>query len=235
MKWENFEHLIHPSWHSKLKPFIESKECDKIYKFLKHESKRGKTIAPLSSNVWRCFLETPFDELKIVLCGFSPYHTMRQGVLIADGLLISCSETNFIQPSLFQWYQAIENELYDGINLNYNKTPDLSFLAKQGVLLLNSSLSVEYLKPGSHNVIWEPFMKYLFEDVLSGTGVPVVFLGAEAAKLEKYVNPFTWIFKVTHPASASYSGSEWNPDGLFKKLNKILKDSNNYTINWLDV
>ena len=79
-------------------------------------------------------------------------------------------------------------------------------------------------------------MKYLFEEVLSGTGVPVVFLGQEAAKLEKYVNPFGWIFKVSHPASISYSGvTDWDSQGLFKSINKVLKDSNNFELQWLDV
>lgn len=235
MLWKNFEYLFHESWHSRIRPFIESSECDKIYEFLKFESQRGKKISPLSSNVWRCFLETPFDELKLILCGFSPYHTFKNNLPVADGLLMSCSVTNYPQLSLFQWYQAIENELYDGINLNYIKNPDLLFLAKQGVLLLNSSLTVEYMKAGSHNLLWEPFMKYLFEEVLSGTGVPVVFLGKESAKLEKYVAPFTWVFKVSHPASASYSGTEWDAEELFKKINKVLMDQNGYKIDWLDI
>ena len=59
MKWDNFKEHFHPSWHGKMKPFIESNECDEIYAFLKKESKRGKQIAPLSSQVYRCFKETP--------------------------------------------------------------------------------------------------------------------------------------------------------------------------------
>jgi uracil DNA glycosylase len=47
--------------------------------------------------------------------------------------------------------------------------------------------------------------------------------------------PFTWVFKLSHPASASYNGTEWSSEGVFHSLNKILKDRNNQTINWLDV
>jgi len=61
MKWDNFKQHFHPSWHGKMKTFIESNECDEIYAFLKKESKRGKQIAPLSSNVYKCFKETPLD------------------------------------------------------------------------------------------------------------------------------------------------------------------------------
>ncbi len=53
MEWNKFKDKFHESWHAKMRPFIESEECDKIYAFLKSESKRGKTIAPLSQNVWR--------------------------------------------------------------------------------------------------------------------------------------------------------------------------------------
>jgi uracil-DNA glycosylase len=235
MIFEKFEHLFHSSWHKKLKPFIESKECDKIYEFLKSESKRGKQILPLSSNVWQCFLETSYDELKLVMVGLSPYHTMKDDKPVADGLLFGCSITNYPQPSLFQFYKAIETELYNGLNLHYKQNPDVSYLAHQGVLMLNASLTCELNKAGSHNFLWEPFMKFLFEEVISCTGVPVVFLGKEAAKLEKYVCAFTPIFKCSHPASAAYSGSDWDSGGMFKNVNKTLKDANNFKIQWLDV
>ena len=55
MIWDNFKDMFHESWHDKMKPFIESEECDKIYVHLKSESKRGKTIVPFSHNVYRCF------------------------------------------------------------------------------------------------------------------------------------------------------------------------------------
>ena len=234
MEWSKFEQFFHPSWEPKIRPFIESKECDEIYKFLKSESKRGKTIAPLSSNVFQSFYETPYDELKVVIMGMCPYHTMKDGAPVADGLLMGCSITNYPQPSLQQFYTAVENELYNGLNLNYEKNPDVRYLAKQGVLMTNASLTVEINKPGSHLALWEPFIKYLFEEVLSYTGVPIIFLGKEAAKCEKYVAPFSWVFKVSHPASASYRNTDWDSEGVFKKVNKVLKDTNNYEINWLD-
>lgn len=235
LNWGVFTPLF-GSWSNKFKAFFDEGGFDPIYAHLKNETKRGKTILPDSNNVFRCFTETPFEDLKLVICGFSPYHSMKNNESIADGLCMSCSITNYPQPSLTNFYNAIEKELYDGLTLNHIKNPDLSYLAHQGVLLLNASLTVEYLKPGSHCSLWEPFMKYLFEEVLSGTGVPVVFLGQEAAKLEKYVNPFGWIFKVSHPASISYSGvTDWDSQGLFKSINKVLKDSNNFELQWLDV
>lgn len=233
MNWTKFQDQFHESWHIKMKPFIESEECDKIYEFLKKESKRGKKIAPLSSNVFRAFKETPFDELKLVMMGMCPYHTMKDGEYVADGLLMGCSVTNYPQPSLDQFYGGIEQELFNGLNLKFYKKPDVSYLAHQGILMLNAALTTEINKAGSHIALWEPFTKYLLEHVLETTGVPILFLGKDAAKYERYVAPFTWTFTLSHPASAAYKGSQWDTEGVFTKVNKIIKDNNNYQIYWL--
>ena len=234
MDFESFKPLLHKSWWSKLQPFIESEECDRIYKFLKKDAKRGRILCPSSSNVWRCFLETPYDDVRVIMCGLSPYHSLIYGKPIADGLLMSCSITDKLQPSLEQWYSALKKDIYHGLDIEIEKSPSLVYLAKQGVLMLNASLTTEANKAGSHLALWEPFMKYLFEDVLVTTGIPVIFLGKEAAKLEKYVMPFTWIFKLSHPASAAYTQTEWSSEGTFTKVSKILKGNNNQKIQWLN-
>jgi len=69
-----------------MQPFIESEACDNIYKYLKAESQRGKKIAPLSQNVYRCFSETSYDDLKLVMVGMCPYHSIKNGQYVADGL-----------------------------------------------------------------------------------------------------------------------------------------------------
>jgi uracil-DNA glycosylase len=141
MNFEKFKRCFHESWHDKIRPFIESEECDNIYKFLKHESGRGKRIAPLSDNVYRCFLETPLDTLKVVMLGMCPYHTLRNDNPIADGLLMGCSTTSYAQPSLQQFYDAVEVDVYGGVSLEGFKNPDVTFLANQGVLMLNAALT----------------------------------------------------------------------------------------------
>lgn len=233
MIWENFKDQFHESWHSKMQPFIESEECDNIYKFLKAEGKRGKKIAPSSSVTYRCFKETSLDDLKVVMIGMCPYHTFYNGLPVADGLLMGCSVTDKLQPSLEKFYEGLEDELHDGLNLKYNKLADVSYLAKQGVLMFNAALTTEVNKAGSHIEIWEPFTKYVMEEILSVTGVPTIFLGKDAAKYEKYTNPFAWNFVLSHPASAAYKQSKWDTEGTFTKVNKILKDNNGYEIMWL--
>ena len=234
MDFKKFENLFHESWHDKMRPFIESEECDNIYKFLKAESQRGKKIAPLSVNVYRCFLETPLDELKLVILGMCPYHTLKNEMPVADGLALSCSVTGYLQPSLDQFYNAIEKELYGGMCLDCEKNPDLTYLAKQGVLLWNAALTTEINKAGSHLELWEPFTKYVFENILSTAGVPIIYLGKEAAKFERYSSPFSWNFPVSHPAAAAYKNTDWDSEGVFRKAADVLRSNNNYEIDWLN-
>ena len=235
MQWSKFEDQFDESWHDKMKPFIESEECDKIYEFLKKESKRGKKIAPLSSNTFRAFRETKLTNLKVVMMGMCPYHTFKNGEPVADGLLMGCSVTGNLQPSLEKFYEGLELELYNGLKLDYRKNPHVDYLANQGVLMFNAALTTEANKAGSHIAIWEPFTKYVFENIINYTGVPIIFLGKDAAKYERYTAPMSWTFTVAHPASAAYKQSDWDTEGTFSKVNKILRQNNNFEIDWLDI
>ena len=234
MQWEKFADQFDESWHHKMRPFIESEECDKIYEFLKKESRRGKKIAPLSSNTFRAFKETKLNNLSVVMVGMCPYHTFKDGQPVADGLLMGCSVTGYPQPSLDKFYDGLEKELHAGLNLKRKKNPDVSYLANQGVLMFNAALTTEMNKAGSHIAIWEPFTKYVFENIINYTGVPIIFLGKDAAKYERYTAPMSWNFTLSHPASASYKQMDWDTEGVFTKVNKILQENNNLKIDWLD-
>jgi uracil-DNA glycosylase len=167
------------------------------------------------------------------MIGMCPYHTTKNGMYVADGLLMGCSHTGVIQPSLEQFYNALEKELYEGLNLKYEKSPDVSYLAHQGVLMLNAALTTELNKAGSHIELWKPFTEYLLEEVLSVTMVPTIFLGKDAARYIKHTNPFSKVFVLSHPASASYKNTEWDSEGVFKQVNKLLKENNGWEIEWL--
>lgn len=235
MKWDNFKEFFHESWWNKIKSFIESEDCDKIYEYLKSEGRRGKQIAPSSFNTYRAFKETPLNEINVILLGYCPYHIFYQGNPIADGLGFSCSITNRLQPSLDVMYRGLEIDLYNGLNLEYYKSPDLLYMAKQGILLLNSSLTVEKNKPGSHQELWRSFMKYLFEEVFAYTGIPIIFIGKDAAYYERYVTPLTHgpSFKIEHPAFAARNNQEWDTQGVFTKVTNIIKQNNGINLKWL--
>ena len=234
MLWDNFKGQFHESWHGKMQPFIESEECDKIYTFLKTESKAGKKLAPLSGNTFRAFKETPMNEMNCVMMGSHPYSSLNaEGHAIADGLLMSCEGKGNLTPTLSKFYDGLEKEFYDGFNLNLIKVTDTSYLSKQGVLMLNSSLTVEIGKPGSHNNIWQPFIAYLYDKIINYTGVPTIFLG-EASPNIKYCSKNTENFIISDPNSVSI-GNVWDTQGIFSKASQIIWGNNKETIEWLQV
>ena len=243
MNWTSFENKFEEGWGIKLRPFIESKECDEIYKFLKERSRLGHKILPNNNVVYRAFQECAYKDLKCVVIGQDPYPHFFNGVETADGLAFSCGNTKKLQPSLDKLYEGMEQDLNEkGFDLSIVKEADLTFLAKQGVLLLNSSLTVEKDKVGSHSNIngkniWEPFYKYLIEEVLNkfNPGLCYILLGKQAEPLEKYILPFNnYVFKAEHPSAAARKERRWEHNNVFTKVNKILHDANKFTIDWYD-
>ena len=233
MDWNKFKPMFDETWHEVMKPFIESEACDKLYAFLKAESMKGKKIAPLSKDTFRCFKETRMDEVKVVMIGMCPYHTFTSAdVPIADGLLMGCTVTDVLQPSLDQFYDGIETELYNGLNLNMIKSTDVSYLSRQGVLMFNAALTTEKGKAGAHQEVWEPFIKYMFENVFNKMEVPIIYLGKEAERCSKYSKNPSLDFPVSHPASASYRQTKWNSEGVFKRVNELVWEKEQDTIAW---
>ena len=235
MEWSKFQDRFHPSWRNKMKPFIESKECDEIYAFLKTQSGKGVKIAPQSINTFRCFKETSLDDLKCVLVFQDPYFTFKDGEPVADGLALGCSITERAQPTLKQFYDGIEKELYDGLNLDYIDSYDVSYLAKQGVLMFNAALTVEKDKAGSHKDVWLPFTKYVLEQIIGFTGVPIIFFGKQAQEYECLVEQSNLTLSVSHPASASYNGGVWDSKKVFSLVNEELEKQDKDGIMWLNI
>lgn len=235
MDYSKFEPLF-GDWAPKLKTFIESSDFDEIYKFLKSEHNEGKVICPHHSNTFRAFKETPFSDLRCVFILQDPYpwiKTDREGnrIYVADGMAMSCSNTGACQPSLELFYQGMEDDL----GIKVPRQPDLSYLAHQGVLLLNTSLTVEMNKASSHGGVWDKFIYYLLEEVISfyTKGIVYVSFGKNAHIMAKTIIPFLhWGFEVEHPAFAARKDRGWKHDNIFSKINRILKDSNNDQINW---
>lgn len=231
MTIHSFVNKIEKSWLNKLSPFLESAECNNIYNFLKSQK---TNIFPKSSNTWKAFKQCTYDNLKVVMVGLSPYHTKIGDVPVADGMMMSCSITKKLQPSLENLYNGMVEDLE--IMSPIKRNCDLSYLAKQGVLLYNASLTVEEGKPGSHLKLWEPFNVFLFNLLNSyNRGLVFIFFGKEAMKLEKMVNPLLHYTKIVqHPAAASYSNGKWQHDNVFTWTNNILKQNNNEEIQWIN-
>jgi uracil-DNA glycosylase len=227
LNWEeSFKDKFHSSWHLKMQKFIESEECFNIYQELKQCK---EMIYPKSPQTWRAF-SFP-NEIKAIFVGMSPYHTMEQGKPVADGLAFSCGNTNKESPSLKILYNAME----DNLNKKVRRECNLEYLAQQGVLLLNTSLTVKAFKADSHRELWKPFIKYLFTEVLDTvTGIPIVLFGKTAQEdVERWLFPMSQPYlKVNHPAFYARNGEPMEHKKLFTWCNSILHGNNKEQIYW---
>lgn len=239
MNYNEFAPLL-GSWGESLRPHIEGAEFDALYAELKSLRPRGRKICPLGQNVYRSFLETPKEEVKVVFVLQSPYPRLqlvnKVWVPMADGIAMSCSLASKPQPSLDLFYEGIEEDLYKGLNLEMEKFLDLKYLCNQGIMMFNSALTCEADKADSHNDLWKPFMRYLFEEVFGKmpNGIIFVLCGKRSQEVEKWINPLQhYIIKREHPAYAARQMRRWDTQGLFREINYLLKQNHNFEPQWL--
>lgn len=230
VKLKLVERLKPSGWATKLRGFIQSSDFDKILETLYKLREDGKRFTPPLKQVFRAFEECPINNLKVIMIGQDPYPHFG----VADGLAFSCSNTDKPQPSLQKIFEAINNTIHDGVH-DIVHEPNLTRWANQGVLLLNSALTCEIDKVGSHYAIWKEFIAYTM-DILNftDTGLIFVLMGKQAQELEGMIGPHHHIIKTTHPAYASYTKQPWDCGDLFNEINKIINGLNGPTfkINW---
>lgn len=233
IKWEPLEEKL-GTWAKKIKPFWEEGGFDVIYEFLKNEGKRGAKIAPLSLDTYKVFQKVDISNVNVIVLGMDPYSKFVDGIPIANGIGFDCANTGKLQPSLEQFYNAIEKDVYNGLALDRVMFPDLEFMCGEGILLLNSALTVEKDKPGSHSEIWKPFIQYLFENVFRYMDVPIIYLGKNAQYFRKFSYNKKLDFSLSHPASASYSKTNWDGEGVFKTVTDIVYKNNGVKLEWME-
>lgn len=207
-------------------------EGEKILMNICHQlGKRGvvdkEVICPTSTDVLRAFRECKYSNLKIVFILQDPYHQVINGQKIADGIAMSCSYTHVLQPSLRLVYDEIERTVG-----HVNRNPDLKCWANQGVLMLNTALTVKHASPGSHVEIWRPFTQYLLKELSNKTSQTIyVFCGANAKSFSHLVTRGVKYYTV-HPAAAAYRGGMWDSEDLFNNINYVLKNRGLEQIKW---
>lgn len=130
------------SWRAALAPVLETAEARRLGGWLKREEAEGKAIYPPRGQRLRALELTPLDQVKVVILGQDPYHGPGQ----AHGLCFSVPEGVAVPPSLVNIYKELESDL----GVARRATGNLEHWARQGVLLLNNSLTVEAHKAGSH-------------------------------------------------------------------------------------
>lgn len=193
--------------------------------FLKTEYAQ-KAIYPPKADIMKCFEYTDFNEVKVVIIGQDPYYLPRQ----ANGLCFSVTQGIPIPKSLINIYK----ELVSDVGITPPTHGDLSSWAKQGVLLLNTTLTVVANHPMSHvNQGWEIFTRRVI-DVLNQDPTPKVFIlwGKHAQNLEPYIhNPVHLILKSAHPSPLSaYNG--FFGCRHFSKANRFLMENHRSPIDW---
>ena len=211
--------------------FDEIKKKDyaiELHKFLNDEYK-NYIVYPPRELLFNAFKLTPLDEVKVVIIGQDPYPNEHQ----AMGLAFATPVGITVPPSLKNIYKEIENEFNTSM---YKGDGDLTYLAKQGVLLLNAYLSVRAKSPLSHkNKYYEMF----FEDVLmflDQIDKPIVFMlwGNFARYYKKYIhNPLHLVLEASHPSPLAMAHSTFFGSNHFVLANKFLESHQIAPINWI--
>lgn len=227
IKQKMFEKLEPSGWSRIFKPFIFSGDFDNILTKLYTLSQEDKRFTPPLKQVFRAFEECPYDKLKVVIILQDPYPQLG----VASGIALSCDNTNKLQPSLKFVLEEINKTVYD--NDIISEDVNLKRWSNQGILMLNTALTVEVGKIGSHYNIWKPFTAYLLDWLnTSNTGLVYVYMGKKAEEWVDYTNDNNYKFIVSHPASAVYNGYKWDSKDIFNKISNIIKNNNNFEIIW---
>ncbi|WP_299128357.1 uracil-DNA glycosylase [uncultured Winogradskyella sp.] len=217
---------IQASW----KPYLKT-EFDKPYfkdltDFVKSEYDLY-TCYPKGSEIFNAFNHCPFNAVKVVILGQDPYHGMGQ----ANGLCFSVNDGVAHPPSLKNIFKEIEQDL----GIPYPKSGNLMPWAKQGVLLLNATLTVRAHKAGSHqNKGWEQFTDAVIQ-CISKEKQSVIFLlwGGYAKQKKKLIDINRHLVLETgHPSPLSANRGYWFGNKHFSKTNYQLVQDGANVIEW---
>lgn len=212
-------------WYERLKDEFDKKYFCDLQNFLTQEYNQ-KTIYPESQNIFNALNYCKYNDVKVVIFGQDPYYMPNQ----AHGLAFSVLDDVKIPPSLVNIFKEIESET--GVKPYQNG--NLTRWAKQGVLLLNTVLTVEHGKPNSHkNKGWENFTKTVVK-LLNERNQPIIFVlwGANAKIFEPMIDSKKhFVLKAPHPSPLSAHNGFWDC-GHFSKINQILKSFNTTQIDW---
>lgn len=215
------------SWKYALSDFLLGEKMDALKAFLLEEKQANKVIYPPSGLIFNALNTTPLEQVKVVILGQDPYHGPNQ----AHGLSFSVQRGVALPPSL----RNIFHELHTDLGLDIPKHGDLTRWAEQGVLLLNSVLTVEAAQPTSHQKRgWEEFTNHVI-DVLNEQREHIVFIlwGAYAQRKGQRIDPNKHlILKAAHPSPLAANRGGFFGCKVFSKTNNYLKQHGIEPIDW---
>jgi uracil-DNA glycosylase len=227
IKQKMFEKLKPSGWDRVFKSFIFSSDFDTILTQLWNLSQSDRRWTPPLKQVFRAFEECPYSKLQVVFIGQDPYPQLG----VADGISFSCSNTNKLQPSLKFILQEVDRTVYG--NHVISEDLDLKRWSNQGILMLNTALTVEVRKIGTHYDIWQKFTAYLLDWLNNyNPGLIYVYMGKKAEEWSELTNDNNYKFYIKHPASAAYSGGKWDCMDVFNKISSIVETNSGTLITW---
>lgn len=219
------------TWSDIVDAKMVSEALNKVYR-------EGKPFCPKPENILRAFSILPPDKVRVVLVGQDPYP--QRGV--ATGILFANKE-NTPEDKLSPSLKVIKNSflrLLQNPEKGTNFDPSLVYIAEQGVLMINSALTVEMNKPGSHSMIWRPFVSTLLRN-LSNMNHNIIFVlfGSQARTFRPYINKENFCVELVHPAYYARAGGEEQQEGegvyggLWRSINALLISMGEKEISWI--
>ncbi|MHA7944321.1 uracil-DNA glycosylase [Formosa sp. 3Alg 14/1] len=217
---------INPDWHPILNPEFEKPYFKGLWNFVEEEYNVAVCYPP-KSELFNAFNSCAYNDLKVVILGQDPYHGQGQ----ANGLCFSVADGTPHPPSLKNIFKEIESDL----GLNYPTSGNLERWAKQGVLLLNATLTVREHEAASHQKQgWETFTDRVISKI-SDEKENIVFLlwGGYAKKKSKLIDTSKhYILTSGHPSPLSANRGYWFGNKHFSKTNSLLEQNNFSQIAW---
>jgi len=214
------------SWSTHMSIETEAAYFKKLMKFVSHEY-ATKTCFPEIADIFAAFDYCSFEATKVVIIGQDPYHGPNQ----ANGLCFSVSDGIKHPPSLVNIFKELKNDC----NYGYPESGNLEHWAKQGVLLLNATLTVQENKAGSHQKKgWESFTDAIIKKI-AAEKKHVVFLlwGGYAKKKARLINHDQhYVLLAGHPSPLSANRGYWFGNKHFSKTNKLLLENQKEPIVW---
>jgi uracil-DNA glycosylase len=217
---------IHSSWNEPLEKEFHKPYFNELIKFVKEEYTLN-TCYPKGKDIFAAFDHCAFEDVKVVILGQDPYHGPNQ----ANGLCFSVHDGNKHPPSLVNIFKELQSDC----NIPYPESGNLERWAKQGVLLLNATLTVRAGEAGSHQKKgWETFTDAVIK-TLSEEKEGLVFLlwGGYAKKKAKLITSDKHhLLTSGHPSPLSANRGYWFGNRHFSKTNHILAGLGDKSIAW---
>ena len=216
---------MHISWLKELKTEFKKPYMKDLRSFLAKEKLKNRIVCPESSKIFYSLMLTPLESTKVVIIGQDPYHGEGQ----AQGLAFSVESDRAIPPSLVNIFKEIKSDM----NIEPPIHGDLSNWSRQGVLLLNSVLTVEKGNPASHaGRGWEGFTDKIIEILNKRDGLVFLLWGAHAQKKGLTIDRRRHlVLEAPHPSPLSAHRGFFGCKH-FSKTNKFLRERRDLEIQW---